>query len=173
MRVGSGRNPHPFLCPKQVFFFSQRGFSLIEVVIALGIVSFAVVGIVGMMPIALKSGQESMRETDATLIAQRLFSELKTGSGGNRTISTSSNGTSLFQVSANSTNTFISYSADGLPQALSSTNPIYSGYDFVAQIICTNAGIANLSTVQIDITHPASAPPTARTTNSFVTLLGF
>ena len=33
----------------------HAAFSLVEVVIALGIVSFAVIAIVGMMPVALKS----------------------------------------------------------------------------------------------------------------------
>ena len=75
----------------RIFRRPDPGFSLVEVVIALGIVSFAVLAIVGMMPVALKSAQDSMRETDATLIAQRIFSELKTGSGGNRSITTDTN----------------------------------------------------------------------------------
>ena len=150
------------------------GFSLVEVVIALGIVSFAVLAIVGMMPVALKSAQEIMRETDATLIAQRIFAELKTGSGANRTITTSSHGTTNFQLTATSSNNFIAFKSDGLPQAFSSTNTANAAYDFFAQIsIFTNTGIANLSRVQIDIAAPAAAAPAARTTNSFTTLLGF
>ena len=152
----------------------HTGFSLVEVVIALGIVSFAVLAIVGMMPMALKSAQESMRETDATLIAQRIFAELKTGSGANRTITTSSNGTTIFQLAATSSNNFIAFKGDGVPQAFSSTNTANASYDFFAQIsIFTNTGITNLSRVQIDIAAPAAAPATARTTNSFTTLIGF
>ena len=49
---------------------SGRGFSLIEVVLALGIISFAIVGIIGLMPVAMKSAGDSMRETDATFIAR-------------------------------------------------------------------------------------------------------
>ena len=158
---------------------SQRlgtAFSLVEVVIALGIVSFAVLAIVGMMPMALKSAQESMRETDATLIAQRIFAELKTGSGGNRTLAISSNGTTRsLALSANSTNN-LAFTQDGIPQAffLSTNSPQDASYDFYAQIsVLTNTGVANLSRVQIDIAAPAAAPAAARTTNSFTTLIGF
>ena len=152
------------------------GFSLVEVVIALGIVSFAVLAIVGMMPMALKSAQESMRETDATLIAQRIFAELKTGSGANRTLTISPNGIPhALALSANSTNN-LAFTQDGMPQAiLASTNsPQDAFYDFYAQIsVLTNTGVANLSRVQIDIAAPAAAPAANRTTNSFTTLIGF
>jgi uncharacterized protein (TIGR02598 family) len=152
------------------------GFSLVEVVIALGIVSFAVLAIVGMLPMALKSAQESMRETDSTLIAQRIFSELRTGSSGNRTLTISSNGTTRsLALSANSTNS-LAFTQDGIPQAFftSTNSPQDADYDFYAQIaVLTNTGVANLSRVQIDIAAPAAAPPTARTTNSFTTLIGF
>ena len=150
-------------------------FSLVEVVIALGIISFAVIAIVGMLPVALKSSQDSMRETDATLIAQRIFSELKTGSSGNRSVTTAPDGISTHNINlaANSTN-YLAFTQDGTVQAhTNSANPPPS-YDFYAQIsISTNTGLTNLSRVQIDITSPPSAPPSARTTNSFVTLLGF
>jgi len=150
-------------------------FSLVEVVIALGIISFAIIAIVGMLPVALKSSQDSMRETDATLIAQRIFSELKIGSIGNRSVTTDPDGISTHNINlaANSTN-YLAFTQDGTVQThTNSANPTPS-YDFYAQIsISTNTGLTNLAHVQIDITHPPSAPPTARATNSFVTLLGF
>lgn len=151
-------------------------FSLVEVVIALGIVSFAVLAIVGMLPMALKSAQESMRETDATLIAQRIFAELKTGSGANRTVIKDTNTNSqTISLSANSTNN-LAFTQDGMPQAffLSTNSPQDALYDFYAQIsVLTNTGVANLSRVQVDIAAPAAAPAANRTTNSFTTLIGF
>ena len=153
----------------------STAFSLVEVVIALGIISFAVIAIVGMLPVALKSSQDSMRETDATLIAQRIFSELKTGTSGNRSVTTGPDGISTHNINlaANSTN-YLAFTQDGTVQTHTNlANPTPS-YDFYAQIsISTNTGLTNLSRVQIDITSPPSAPPSARTTNSFVTLLGF
>jgi uncharacterized protein (TIGR02598 family) len=151
-------------------------FSLVEVVIALGIVSFAVLAIVGMLPVAMKSAQESMRETDATLIAQRIFSELRTGSGVNRTITKDTNGgtNTLLLTAHNSTNNFFCFKEDGTVRTNATTAPANADYDFYAQVsVFTNTGVANLSRVQIDIAAPAAAPPTARTTNSFTTLIGF
>ena len=163
----------------RIFRRPDTGFSLVEVVIALGIVSFAVLAIVGMMPMALKSAQESMRETDSTLIAQRIFSELRTGSGGNRSVSKDTNTgpnsfTNISLTSHNSTNNFLAFKEDGRVLTNATTAPANADYDFYAQIsVFTNTGVANLSRVQIDITAPAAAPPTARTTNSFTTLIGF
>jgi uncharacterized protein (TIGR02598 family) len=154
----------------------EAAFSLVEVVVALGIVSFAVLAIVGMLPVAMKSAQESMRETDATLIAQRIFSELKTGSGGNRTISTDSNtAMQVINLTANnSTNNFLGFKENGEVMGFTTSSAQNANLDFYAQIsVFTNTGVNNLSRVQIDITAPAAAPPTARTTNSFITLLGF
>jgi uncharacterized protein (TIGR02598 family) len=149
-------------------------FSLVEVVIALGIISFAIIAIVGMLPVALKSSQDSMRETDATLIAQRIFSELKTGSSGNRSVTTDPSGTSnhMINLAANSINC-LAFTQDGTVQMHINTSAPNPSYDFYAQIsVFTNTGVANLSRVQIDITAPAAAPPAARTTNSFTTLIG-
>ena len=154
----------------------QKAFSLVEVVIALGIVSFAVLAIVGMLPVAMKSAQESMRETDATLIAQGIFSELRTGSGGNRSISKGMNtGTQLINLTANnSTNNFLGFKENGEVMGFTTSGAQNADLDFYAQIsVFTNTGVSNLSRVQIDITAPAAAPPTARTTNSFTTLIGF
>lgn len=160
----------PLPVPKHI-----PAFSLVEVVIALGIISFAIIAIVGMLPVALKSSQDSMRETDATLIAQRIFSELQTGSSANRSVTTDPSGITprIINLAANSTN-HIAFTQDGTAQTHTNTANPNPSYDFYAQIsISTNTGITNLSRVQIDITHPPSAPPAARTTNSFVTLLGF
>ena len=154
----------------------EAAFSLVEVVVALGIVSFAVLAIVGMLPIAMNSAQESMRETDATLIAQRIFSELKTGSGGNRSVSTASNTPmQVINLTANnSTNNFLGFKENGEVMGFTTSGAQNADLDFFAQIsVFTNTGVANLSRVQIDISAPAAAPPGARTTNSFITLLGF
>jgi len=162
----------------RVSYMQQRpdtAFSLVEVVLALGIVAFAIIGIMGLMPIAVKSAGDSMRETDATLIARRIFSEIKTGTGGNRVVYSSANDTIPISLASDSTNT-MAFTEDGLPQeALSSTNaPVNADYAFYAQIsVLTNTGMTNLSRVQVDVAYPAAAPADRRTTNSFVTLIGF
>jgi type II secretory pathway pseudopilin PulG len=61
------------------------GFSLVEVTVAIGIFAFVVVGVLGLLPTALKLRAESAQETRAVLIAQELFSSVQT-SGGVRAV---------------------------------------------------------------------------------------
>lgn len=55
----------------------KGGFSLVEVVLALGIVSFSLVGILSLFPVALDTAKDSKNETRVTLIAQTILSDLK------------------------------------------------------------------------------------------------
>lgn len=52
-----------------------RGFSLVEVVLALGICSFAMVAIFGMIPIGLSTFRDAMDTTAQSQIVQRLASD--------------------------------------------------------------------------------------------------
>jgi uncharacterized protein (TIGR02598 family) len=54
---------------------SRRGFSLIEVTVALGILSFAMVGIIGLMPVGLGAMRDAIDESTTSLIARRLIGE--------------------------------------------------------------------------------------------------
>ncbi len=53
------------------------GFSLIEVTLALGIVTFALVGAVGVLPTALSSSRQSFNKNRASAIADTVFSSLR------------------------------------------------------------------------------------------------
>jgi prepilin-type N-terminal cleavage/methylation domain-containing protein len=55
---------------------SNRGFSLVEVTIAIGIFAFVIVGILGLFPTALRLRSESALETRSVMIAQQLFSQV-------------------------------------------------------------------------------------------------
>lgn len=54
-----------------------QAFSLIEVVLAVGVISFALVAIIGLFPVAMQSALDSQRETQVAFIARSLFSELQ------------------------------------------------------------------------------------------------
>jgi prepilin-type N-terminal cleavage/methylation domain-containing protein len=56
---------------------TDGGFSLIEVTVAIGIFAFVAVGILGLLPAALKQRADSSRETRAVLIAEELFATLQ------------------------------------------------------------------------------------------------
>jgi len=55
----------------------RGAFSLVEVTVAIGIFAFVVVGILGLLPTALKLRAESSQETLAVLIAQEMISSVK------------------------------------------------------------------------------------------------
>ena len=50
-----------------------KGFSLVEITLALGIVSFALVGIIGVLPTALNSSRQSLDKSRAVIVADTLF----------------------------------------------------------------------------------------------------
>ncbi len=56
---------------------SLTGFSLVEAALSLAIVSFAIVAIIGLFPLALQTAKESHAETRATLIARRIVDEIQ------------------------------------------------------------------------------------------------
>ena len=155
---------------------SVKAFSLIEVLLAIGIVSFAVVAIVGMLPIALNTAKDSMLDTDATTIAQRVFAELQAGTGPNRSVSINANGdTKLIDLSSDETNYFAFKSTCEVKNSLTSEAPIPDAEaQFLGHVsVSTNTGISNLSRVEVSISSPASAPGSCRTTNTFTTLMGY
>jgi len=70
----------------------KRGFSLAEVVIALGVITVGVIAVLGVFPIALQSGHSAQDETRAGHIAQSVFGSLvaqaRTASGNLNTAAT-------------------------------------------------------------------------------------
>ncbi len=56
-------------------FRAPRAFSLVEITLALGIISFAFVAIFGMLPVALGTARDSIDRTRGAQIVQRLFAE--------------------------------------------------------------------------------------------------
>ncbi|MEP7015268.1 MAG: hypothetical protein ABI925_07495 [Verrucomicrobiota bacterium] len=54
----------------------ESAFSLVEVVLALGVVSFAIVAILGILPTGLQTGKFAQDETRAAQIAQAILSSI-------------------------------------------------------------------------------------------------
>jgi Tfp pilus assembly protein PilV len=67
-----GSRPAP--CPKS----PASAFSLVEVVIAIGIFAFVIVGIVGLFPAALRIRAESSLDTRSAMIAQQIMAAVDT-----------------------------------------------------------------------------------------------
>lgn len=56
---------------------SRSGFSLVEVILAVGIVAFAVVGVLTAFPVGIEAARDSRDETTAALIADDVFSRMR------------------------------------------------------------------------------------------------
>ena len=157
-----------------------RGFSLVEVVLALAVIAFALVGIMGLFPVAMKSAQESQRETRATLIAQQIFADLRISAGTNRFVHSGATGvsTSALSLAANG-NLYLAFDASGVPLASISHAAFTNSYLvsdalFLASILVeTNTGISNLTRIQATVETPSSAPSSARARYTFVTLMNY
>lgn len=66
-------------------------FSLVEVVLALGVVSFGMISIVGLLGMGLKNFHDAIDTTTEAQITQRLANELQLGSYANLTNAASTN----------------------------------------------------------------------------------
>ena len=56
---------------------TNRGFSLIEVTLALGVAGFCLVTIMGLIPLGLNSNQNSLEQTMAASLASQVYSDLR------------------------------------------------------------------------------------------------
>lgn len=178
-RLYKPKSPHPANPVHPV----KNAFSLIEVVLAIGVIAFALVGIMGLFPMALRSAQESHRETRATMIAQQIFSDLNVLTSTNRmlvrgpTASTPANVVTNFSLAANSsTNLAYDENGTGLTDIITDGNfaAPYPAATFLAKVtVDTNTGTPNLSRVQTTIETPAAAASPHRSRYTFVTLMNY
>lgn len=143
-------------------------FSLVEVVLALGVISFAIVGIMGLFPVAMRTGQESQRETRATHIARKIYSDLKAGPATNTFLCTTPGNFQTINLANPSSPYEIYFNNQGEPVG---TSPGPDSEFVVNVIIDPDTPTDGLARVQVDVMVPAAAAPANRTTNTFVTLM--
>lgn len=162
----------------------HSGFSLVEIVLALGILSFAIVAILGLFPIAMRDAKDSKNETHAAMIAQLILGQLRSQPvadssfpiGTNATDSASTWSVRLF----NQGNYYAFYDEAGMPlrRATASqydtaavpsnmTEPVYK----VWMNISTNSIQPGVSKVTIDVTYPCRTPLANRSVYHFATLI--
>lgn len=73
---GSPSRREILYCPQGGGYRRTRGFSLLEVVIALGVITVGIVGVLAVFPTALQTGHSAQDETRAAHIAQSVFGSL-------------------------------------------------------------------------------------------------
>jgi type II secretory pathway pseudopilin PulG len=174
-------------------FWRKKAFSLVEVVIAIGIFSFVIVGIIGVFPMGLKARSESSLEARGALMARQIFESIQTkGSLENVSINTgilnkdSTKGN--FRIvnfkppsGGPPTEVTLGYSVDGItPNHLFDNGSIaWSGTDLgpPEQTITTKLRVKSelverdLYNVTITIGYPANLPADKRRTVTYSQLV--
>lgn len=154
----------------------RRAFSLVEVVLALGVISFAIVAILGVIPVGLATGHSAQDETRAPQIAQTILASFASQAPtqfNNVQLSLSGNSSLTFDLTASNTQTL--YAGNG-GQLLSSVN----GATYAVLIITNNnpvtasgfafdSGYANQVTITVG--WPATAQAADQTKRDFIRII--
>jgi uncharacterized protein (TIGR02598 family) len=155
------------------FRIRQSAFSLIEIVLAVGIISFALVGIIGLFPTAINSALESQRQTQAALIAKRLFTDLKSPKPFIQKEGEKPKSSDFPNLSGH-TVTKVTYDEGGaLPGQFSGKGQLTTGSPvYLATVeITPDTPSEGLTTVQVDIATPANADISHQSIYRFVSIL--
>jgi uncharacterized protein (TIGR02598 family) len=105
----------------------HRAFSLIEVVLALGVVSFAIVAILGILPLALSSNRSGMNEARAAQLVRAITGTIDSQCSTFSTVNCYGQTLDLTSSTKGPITLYASYSSPGQPTiSTSSTGAIYS-----------------------------------------------
>lgn len=150
----------------------QSAFSLVEVVLALGVISFAIVAILGVIPTGLQTSHSSQDETRAGQLAQAILSSMASQAQtqfSNIQLQTNDGSTApTFDLTTTTTTTVyadndgkLSANSAGAVYAINvTTNGSPAGFD---------AGYANQ--VTLVVAWPATAPAANQTKRDFVRII--
>lgn len=149
-----------------------RAFSLVEVVLALGVVSFAIVAILGVLPLGLQTSHYAQDETRAAQIAQAVltsiaaqastqFSSVQLKLDDNSTTPIDLNGgPDTKTVFADNDGKLVAAQSGAVYAVTIATNNALTGFD---------PGYANQVTVTV--AWPAAAPTPSRTKRDYVRII--
>ncbi|HEY3130314.1 MAG TPA: hypothetical protein VGL91_12720 [Acidobacteriota bacterium] len=149
-----------------------RSFSLLEVVIALGVITVGVVGVLAVFPTALQTGHSAQDETRAAHIAQSVFGSLVAGATSQFNNAGIPPTPVSIDLTASSSPTSPTLYADNDGNLIpNSTNAAYAIFVYTNNSVpgFTDPGIANLVTVRV--AWPANAPAANQTFRDYVRII--
>jgi uncharacterized protein (TIGR02598 family) len=143
---------------------SRQAFSLVEVVLAIGVVSFAMMAMLGTLPVGLKSSQQSRSQVATANIARQLQGELQQLS-----FSAASADTLTVQ---NLANTPFYFTLEGT-RTTDAAEAYYEASFAVNGVTVPGLTVdpANARSVTVTLTHPLAAPLENRQETIFSLLL--
>ena len=149
-----------------------RSFSLLEVVIALGVITVGIVGILAVFPTALQTGHSAQDETRAAHIAQSVFGSLVAGATSRFNAVPLPPTPLPIDLTASSSPTSPTLYADNDGNLIpNSTNSAYAIFIFTNNAVpgFTDPASANLVTVRV--AWPANAPAANQTFRDYVRII--
>lgn len=164
----------------QVPVISQYGFSLVEIVLALGIISFVLVAIFGLFPVGYGNALESRRETRAAYLAEQIIDDLRSSPFDSASILyLESDGAlaalSPLDLSVSGVRALACDGRNAVVREISEVAYANGGAgddaEFLALVRVTATGFDDLSEISIEVSAPSTAPLSGRSRHSFVTLI--
>jgi uncharacterized protein (TIGR02598 family) len=158
----------------------RKAFTLVEVVIALAVTTFCILVLLGLLPVGVRTAQQSRGETRAAYLAEQVVSDLRSSPFTNSTILCLTGGVLAnlpsFSMATNATCVMTCDGADNV-LAISTpalyTNGIAGGSaNYLVQVTVQTNAIPNLSTVSVEVSTPAQAVLGARSRFGFQTMIG-
>ena len=149
----------------------RHSFSLLEVVIALGVIAVGIVGVLAVFPTALQTGHSAQDETRAAHIAQSVFGSLVAGATSQFN-AVPLPPTPSIDLTASSSPTSPTLYADNNGNLIpNSTNSAYAIFIYTNNAVpgFTDPASANLVTVRV--AWPANAPPANQTFRDYVRII--
>lgn len=146
---------------------SAEAFTLIEVVLAIGIVAFALFAIIGLIPLGLQVGRSSVEDTRANQVAEQVFTTLRKQNFENvdfygQTLNLAELNTGDWSVPT----VRVSADNDGNVTALASEHP----YSVELRFLSTPAGLPPGWASEVHVTVRTLAGPTHR--SQYVSVVG-
>ena len=148
-----------------------HSFSLLEVVIALGVIAVGIVGVLAVFPTALQTGHSAQDETRAAHIAQSVFGSLVAGATSQFN-AVPLPPTPSIDLTASSSPTSPTLYADNNGNLIpNSTNSAYAIFIYTNNAVpgFTDPASANLVTVRV--AWPANAPAANQTLRDYVRIV--
>lgn len=162
-------------------------FSLIEIVLALGLVTFSILAIFALVAQGQKTSRESRLESVAAILAGKVSSQLRASTAWSTNITNYTDGSTLSDIANGSTVTRTNYldlnlasvgfdSPDRQYSVVTEVGPVSAAKIVVpdpeaAAAISRLGNAGNTVFLNIQISYPALAPAAKRSTRSFSSII--
>jgi prepilin-type N-terminal cleavage/methylation domain-containing protein len=158
----------------------KRGFSLAEVVIALGVITVGIVGVLSVFPTSLQTGHSAQNETRAAHIAQSVFGSLvaQAPSQFNNVRFLLSDGVTLFPAGTSPAidltaipQSYALYAGNDGQLINSASNATYAITIYTNNSVAGFTDPASANAVTVRVAWPANAPAANQTFRDYVRIV--